>query len=109
MEDGSIAAELAAKRGSAQDVLRFVKSGMDVIVGAANGEPVDVVDSIESGSGSLENVRLHQMIPLRSRPYIDGERPGLRHVSWFLSPHNRAAFHRAHATSCRTPSATFRA
>ena len=67
---------------------------MDIIVGAANGEPVSTLDAIEAGSDSLHDVRLHQMIPLRSRPYIEGERPGLRHVSWFLSPHNRVAFHR---------------
>ncbi len=34
------------------------------------------------------------MLPLRDRPYIEGQVPGLRHVSWFLSPHNKAAFHR---------------
>src|SRR5262249_10049 len=65
-----------------------------VIVGAANGEPVSVLDAIEAASDSLASVRLHQMIPLRPRPYIDGRRPGLRHVSWFLSPHDRAAFSR---------------
>jgi acyl-CoA hydrolase len=94
MERRSIAADLAAKRCVATDVLRFIEPGMDIVVGAANGEPVDVVDAIEAASDSLEDLRLHQMIPLRPRAYIDGSRPGLRHVSWFLSPHNRAAFHR---------------
>jgi len=94
MEHRSTASELAAKRCSAENVLRHIESGNDVVVGAANGEPVGVVDAIEAASSTLENVRLHQMIPLRPRPYIDGGRPGLRHVSWFLSPHNRAAFHR---------------
>jgi acyl-CoA hydrolase len=94
MERPSIAAELAARRGAPEDVLRFIEPGMDIVVGAANGEPVGVVDAIEAASASLEDVKLHQMIPLRSRPYIDGGRPGLRHVSWFLSPHDREAFHR---------------
>ena len=74
--------------------MRHIEPGADVIVGAANGEPAGVVDAIEAASDVLENVRLHQMIPLRSRPYIDGQRAGLRHVSWFLSPHSRDAFHR---------------
>jgi acyl-CoA hydrolase len=90
----SIAAEVAAKRCPAESVLQFIKPGMDVVVGAANGEPVSVVDAIEAACGDLAEVRLHQMIPLRSRPYIDGARPNLRHVSWFLSPPSRAAFHR---------------
>ena len=94
MERRAIATDIAAKRGAAEDVLRFIEPGMDIIVGAANGEPVEVVDAIEAASGSLSEVRLHQMIPLRSRAYIDGQRPGLRHVSWFLSPHDRAAFGR---------------
>jgi acyl-CoA hydrolase len=94
MEHRSIAMELAAKRCPAEAVLRHIEPGSDIIVGAANGEAVGVVDALEASSDALEGVRLHQMIPLRDRPYIDGERPGLRHVSWFLSPHNRGAFHR---------------
>ena len=35
------------------------------------------------------------MLPLRDRPYIHGERPGLRHVSWFLSAVDKPAFHKA--------------
>jgi acyl-CoA hydrolase len=94
MQSRSIAAELEAKRGSPEDVLRHVALRGDLIVGAANGEPVTVLDAIEAASGSLEHLRLHQMIPLRPRPSIDGLRPGLRHVSWFLSPHDRDAFGR---------------
>jgi acyl-CoA hydrolase len=90
----SIAATLDAKRGTAQDVLAHIEPGMDIVVGAANGEPVQVLDAIEAASGSLDSVRLHQMIPLRPRAYIDGLCPDLRHVSWFLSPHSRPAFHR---------------
>jgi hypothetical protein len=108
MERRSIAAEVAAKRGTAQDVLRFIEPGMDIVVGAANGEPVEVVNAIEAASSTLHDVRLHQMIPLRPRAYIDGQRPGLRHVSWFLSPESREAFHRGDCDPFRTRSATCR-
>ena len=94
MERRSIAAELTARRCSPESVLEHIQPGMDLVVGASNGEPVRVVDAIEAGAGSLDGVRLHQMIPLRARAYIDGQRQGLRHVSWFLSPHSREAFHR---------------
>jgi acyl-CoA hydrolase len=50
------------------------------------------MDAIEA-STELRDVRAHQMIPLRHRRYFDGEVPGLRHVSWFLAPTNRDAFH----------------
>jgi acyl-CoA hydrolase len=84
---------LAARRAAPEDVLRWIAPGANVVVGAANGEPVGVVDAIEAAT-ALEDVRLHQMLPMRSRPYIEGEHPGLRHVSWFLSPHDRDAFRR---------------
>lgn len=90
----SIDAEIAARRCAPDDVLRWLQPGMNIIVGAANGEPVGVIDALEAAADSLQDVRLHQMIALHPRPYIDGRRPNLRHVSWFLSPHTRAAFHR---------------
>ncbi len=90
----AIAAALAAKRRPAEEVLAHVAVGGDVIVGLGNGEPKTVIDALEAGAGRLEEVRLHQMLPLRNRPYIEGEVKGLRHVSWFLSPHDKAAFHR---------------
>jgi acyl-CoA hydrolase len=89
-----IEAEIAARRGAPEDVLRRIQPGMEIIVGAANGEPVGVIDALEAASDTLDSVRLHQMIALRRRDYIDGKLPNLRHVSWFLSPATRDAFHR---------------
>jgi len=94
MMNQPIGAALVAKRRSADAVLGCIESQADVIVGLGNGEPVTVLDAIEREAHSLDGVRLHQMLPLRDRPYINGEVPGLTHVSWFLSPHNKDAFHR---------------
>jgi len=77
---------------SPESVLDHVPKGGDVIVGLGNGEPRVLVDAIEEGAGALRDVRLHQMLPLRDRAYINGEVEGLRHVSWFLSPHDKDAF-----------------
>jgi acyl-CoA hydrolase len=85
---------LEEKRRPAEEALGHIAVGSDVIVGLGNGEPKTVLDAIEAGAERLQEVRLHQMLPLRDRPYIEGEVPGLRHVSWFLSPHDKAAFHR---------------
>jgi acyl-CoA hydrolase len=85
---------LAEKRRSPEGVLEHFGEGADLIVGLGNAEPVTVLDEIEARAGELADVRIHQMMPLRERRYMHGDFPGLRHVSWFLSPHNREAFHR---------------
>lgn len=84
---------LAAKRGAPEDVFGLFGDGADLIVGAANGEPVTVLDALEAESGRLSGVTLHQMLALRKRRYMHGDFDGMRHVSWFLSPANRGAFH----------------
>jgi acyl-CoA hydrolase len=58
----------------------------------ANAEPVPVMDALEAAADRLRGVRAHQMLPLRERPSMAGGSPGLRHVSWFLSPHDRPHF-----------------
>lgn len=86
------AAALAQKRVPADAVVTHIGPGAELIVGVANGEPVTVIDAIEAGSDQLIDVRVHQMLPVRDRPYFHGQRPSLRHVSWFLSPHLREPF-----------------
>lgn len=77
-------------------VLDHVDDGDDVIVPLANGEPVSVVDALEAGAaeGRFRGVRIHQMHALHDRPYLHGTmRDRLLHVSYFLSPVTRPAFH----------------
>jgi acyl-CoA hydrolase len=89
-------AELARRLCPPESVLDHITDGSDVIVAVANGAPDTVLDAIEAGADRFDDVRLHQMLPLRDRPYIRGELPGLRHVSWFLSDHDRQAFADGH-------------
>ncbi len=89
----TISAALNEKRVPAAAVLEHIEPGAELIVGVANGEPVTIIDAIEAGADGLSDVRLHQMLPVRDRPYFHGERPNLRHVSWFLSPYLRGPFH----------------
>ena len=88
-----IASVLAAKRGTAEDVFDHFGDGADLIVGLGNGEPATVLDAIEARGERLSGVAVHQMLSLRKRRYMHGEFGGLRHVSWFLTPANREAFH----------------
>lgn len=90
----TIAAQLQAKRRPPEDAIANIAVGGDVIVGVGNGEPKTVVDVLEAGAEFTEEVRLHQMLPYRDRDYFEGKVKGLRHVSWFLSPHDKDAFHR---------------
>ena len=89
----AIEAALAEKRSSPEAVLAHISEGDDLIAGLGNAEPVTVMDVIEAHAEQLKNVRIHQMLPLRERRYVYGDFPSLRHVSWFLSPHDRDAFH----------------
>jgi acyl-CoA hydrolase len=87
-----IHATLEAKKSSPEAVLDQIPPGADVVAAMGNGEPKTLIEAFESGADQLRDVRVHQMLPLRDHPYIDGEVPNLRHVSWFLSPHDREAF-----------------
>lgn len=69
-----------------------MSDGDDLIAGMSNSEPLTVLDALEDGADRLSGVRVHQMFPFRERRYMHGDFPGLRHVSWFLSPANREAF-----------------
>jgi acyl-CoA hydrolase len=88
----NIEAMLSEKRRPPEAVLDLIPEDADLIVGLGNGEPVTVLNAIEARAENLSNVRIHQMLPLRKRPHMHGDFPGLRHVSWFLSPANREAF-----------------
>ena len=89
----TIRAALTEKRCKPEAVLKHIGEGDDVIVGMFNSEPLSIIDALETNAERLSNVRIHQMFPYRERRYIHGVFPGLRHVSWFLSPANRGAFH----------------
>src|SRR5262245_50339744 len=78
----------------AEAVLDHVGPGADLIVPLANGEPVTLLDVLESVAPQLEGVRVHQMHALHDRHYLHGEfGDRLRHVSYFLSHVTRPRFH----------------
>ncbi|HET8619337.1 MAG TPA: propionyl-CoA--succinate CoA transferase, partial [Acidimicrobiales bacterium] len=80
--------------GPAEAVLDHIEDEADIIVPLANGEPVTVIDAIEASAARFSGVRIHQMHALHDRPYLHGTmRDHLLHVSYFLSPVTRPAFH----------------
>jgi acyl-CoA hydrolase len=83
-----------ATAGRPEDVLDHLSDGADLIVPLANGEPVSVLDAVEAGATRFRGMRVHQMHALHERPYLHGTmREHLLHVSYFLSPVTRPAFH----------------
>jgi acyl-CoA hydrolase len=80
--------------GRPEAVLDHIEDEADLIVPIANGEPVSLLDAIEAGATRFRGVRVHQMHALHDRPYLHGSvREHLLHVSYFLSPITRPAFH----------------
>ncbi|MDQ6697904.1 MAG: propionyl-CoA--succinate CoA transferase [Actinomycetota bacterium] len=80
--------------GPPEDVLDHLEDGSDLIVPLANGEPVSVIDAIEAQAERFHGLRVHQMHALHDHPYLHGSmREHLLHVSYFLSPVTRPAFH----------------
>jgi hypothetical protein len=82
----TIHAALTEKQRQPEAVLEHIDEGDDVIAGMFNSEPLTVLDALEANAERLSGVRIHQMLPHRERRYMHGVFPGLRHVSWFLSP-----------------------
>ena len=75
-------------------VLEHIAPGTDLVVPLANGEPVRVLDAVESAAEGLSGVRVHQMHAIHDRPYLHGQYGDrLRHVSYFLSHVTRPCFH----------------
>jgi len=95
----------ATTPGPAERVLDLLADGTDLIVPLANGEPVSLLDAIEANAKRWTGVRVHQMHSLHDRPYLHGSmREHLLHVSYFLSPVTRPAFH---AGGCELVPANF--
>jgi acyl-CoA hydrolase len=87
-------APMTSGAGTAERVLAHIEPGADLIVPIANGEPVSVLDAVEAAAPTLSGVRVHQMHTVHDRPYLHGRWRGkLDHVSYFLSPITREAFH----------------
>jgi len=88
--------QLLADRGPvpAAAVLDHIVPGTNVIVPLANGEPVTVLAALDEARHELRGVRVHQMHALHDHAYLhDADTGHLDHVSYFLSPVTRPAFH----------------
>ena len=81
------------KRLNADEFIGLIGKKADIIVPIANGEPHRLLDIMEANHTKLHDVKIHQMLTLRERDYINGKMKGhLSHVSYFLSGATRKAY-----------------
>ncbi|WP_134702065.1 acetyl-CoA hydrolase/transferase family protein [Ammoniphilus sp. YIM 78166] len=85
----SYQAEYQAKRLTAEDAVRFIQPGDDIIVPVAPGEPPALLNALPSHSG-LSGNRLFRM--LTAYPILDVETERVKEVSLFLSRQDRPGF-----------------
>ncbi|PZX03889.1 acyl-CoA hydrolase [Psychrobacillus insolitus] len=76
-----------------QQIINLIEKDADVILPLANGEPHKLLDILERNADALTNVKIHQLLALNPRKYIEGAFPGkLKHISYFLSGATRKMF-----------------
>ncbi|MCM3636169.1 propionyl-CoA--succinate CoA transferase [Sporosarcina luteola] len=79
------------------ECIGLIEKDTDIIIPLSNGEPHGLLDVLEANYEKLDNVKVHQMLALRERDYINGKMTGhLSHISYFLSGATRRAFWAGH-------------
>lgn len=85
------------KRLDPKEIIGLIDKDADIIIPLSNGEPHGLLDLLEAHYEQLDNVKVHQMLALRERDYINGEMKGhLSHISYFLSGATRKAYWEGH-------------
>ncbi|TQR12903.1 acetyl-CoA hydrolase/transferase family protein [Psychrobacillus soli] len=85
---------MKTKQLTDRQVIDLIEKDADIIFPLTNGEPHKLLDILEANANELTNVKIHQLLSLKSRPYMEGAFPGkLKHVSYFLSGATRKMFH----------------
>ena len=76
-----------------QQIINLIEKDADIILPLANGEPHKLLDILEGNADALTNVKIHQLLALNPRKYMEGAFPGkLKHISYFLSGATRKMF-----------------
>ena len=65
--------DYAAKRTTAAEAIKCVKSGDRVVFAHACGEPLDLVDALVARAGELEHVEINHMVAMGKGEYCRPE------------------------------------
>lgn len=74
------------------DILTILSNYQHIIVSMANGEPDYILNIIDEHPDAFTNLKIHQMLEMKNRKFIQGDFPNIRYVSYFLSKYARQAF-----------------
>ncbi|WP_205961722.1 acetyl-CoA hydrolase/transferase family protein [Psychrobacillus vulpis] len=85
---------MTTKKLTDRQIIDLIEKNADIILPLTNGEPHKLLDILEENADELTNVKIHQLLSLQQRKYMEGAFPGkLSHVSYFLSGVTRNLFH----------------
>ncbi|WP_347490725.1 acetyl-CoA hydrolase/transferase C-terminal domain-containing protein [Desulfoscipio sp. XC116] len=83
---------------AAQEAVQVIKSGDNIVLAFGCGEPPALLEAMARRHHELEEVKVHQMLPIREANYLNPEMAkSFRHVSWFTSGPNRQAVNEGRA------------
>lgn len=83
-----------SKELTKQQVVQLIPQQADIVLPLTNGEPNLLLDYLEEAEQQLQEVRIHQLLPLKNRKYMaNTNHEHLKHVSYFLSGANRKEFY----------------
>lgn len=80
------------KEKTKTEILSILSKYKDIIVSMGNGEPDYILSAIDENPNYFSSVRIHQILEMKNRRYIQGEFPNIRYVSYFMSGFARKAF-----------------
>ncbi|MEW6697895.1 MAG: acetyl-CoA hydrolase/transferase family protein [Bacillota bacterium] len=80
-----------AKNVSAAEAVKCIRPDNDVVIAFGVAETPVLLDAMVSRKDELQDVRIHQMIPMRPAKYLQpGMEEHFTHVSWFTSGASRS-------------------
>lgn len=80
------------KEKNIQEILSIIPDHSDLIIPLANGEPNYILTAIDNHPEQFSALRIHQMLEMRDRKYMQGEYPHIRYISYFLGGFSRKAY-----------------
>ncbi len=81
----------AAKRASAAEAVKLIRSGQRVFVGSGAGQPQALVAALAARAGELSDTEVIHLLTLGIAPYAAKKLHGLRHNALFIGANVREA------------------
>ncbi|MCM3571403.1 acetyl-CoA hydrolase/transferase family protein [Neobacillus mesonae] len=74
------------------EIMSILSNYHDLIAAMGNGEPDFILSAIDENPNAFSSLKIHQILEMKNRQYIQGEFPNIRYVSYFMSVFARRAF-----------------